>query len=36
MAVNDGAERFAESGTENTPPERVRVKWRGKSPPARE
>ena len=36
MAANGGAERSAESGTEKTPPERVRVKWRGKSPPARE
>ena len=36
VAVNDGAERSAESGTENRPPERVRVKRRGKSPPARE
>jgi len=35
-SVNGGAERSADSGTENIPPARVRVKWRGKSPPARE
>ncbi len=35
-AANGGAQRCAESGTENRPPARVRVKWWSKSPPARE
>ena len=36
LAANGGAGRPAESSTENIPPAGVRVKRRGKSPPARE